>query len=106
MYFFDISANNTDKAIRLNSDRKAALKMINLIFALAPAATAFGRIMKMTNTAMNCIKGIGIGLALGAAAGLVCKRAADSRRHSWKYKARHAADVMEDMLENVVYMFK
>lgn len=59
----------------------------------------------MTNNAMNCVKAIGLGIAAGVAAGAVCKCVSNHRR-SFKYRAKHAAGMMEDLLENMMYMFK
>lgn len=72
----------------------------------AAAAAGIWRITKMTNKAMNCVKSIGLGLAVGTAAGVICKCASDSRRHTLRSRAKHAADVMEDIFDNVTYMFR
>ena len=82
------------------------MKSYNIICAMLKIAAAIWRIIKMTNTAMNCIKGIGIGVAIGAAAGIACKCASNSRKHTLKYRARHAADAVENMLGSLAYMFK
>ena len=60
----------------------------------------------MTNKAMNCVRNIGIGVVLGTTAGIICTHAADTRRRSLRHRARHAADVMEDLISNVTYMFR
>ena len=76
-----------------------------IIRTALPAAAVIWRLRKMTNTTMNCIKAVGVGIAAGVAAGAICKYAC-SRKRSMKYRAKHAANVMEDLIENVVYMFK
>ena len=80
--------------------------MYSTIIACAASAAGIRRITKMTNKAMTCVRNIGIGAAVGAAAGIICKCAADNRRHTLRYRARHAADVMEDLINNVTYMFR
>lgn len=75
------------------------------IFAALSLSAALWRIWKMTNTAMNCVKAVGLGIAAGVTVGVICK-CAGSRKRTLKYRAKHAANVMEDLLENVAYMFK
>lgn len=81
------------------------IKIEKTVFAALSLAAALWRICKMTKTAMNCIKAAGIGIAAGAAAGAVCKCIC-TRRRSLKYRARHAANVCEDLLDSMVHMFK
>jgi len=80
-------------------------KYTDTTLAVITLSAGVWRIIKMTNTAMNCAKAIGIGIAAGVTAGVICKCASD-RKRSLRYRARHAASVMEDLLDNVAYMFK
>ena len=88
------------------SRRTGIIKMKKAIFTGAAAAAGIWRITEMTNKAMNCVKSIGLGLAVGTAAGVICKCASDSRSHTLRRRAKHAAGVMEDLLDNVTYLFK
>ncbi len=75
------------------------------ISAAAGICAVIWRIWKMTSNAMNCAKAIGLGIAAGVAAGVICKCASE-RKRSLKYRMKHAAGMMEDLLENAAYMFK
>ncbi len=60
----------------------------------------------MTRNASTCMKGIGVGLIIGAAAGVAGGMMASGNRRKLKKQMRHMSGSVTDLLDNIGYMFK
>lgn len=65
-----------------------------------------GRTVNMTRNISTCAKGIGVGLLIGAAAGVAGGMMANANRRKLKKKMRHVSGSVTDLLDNIGYMFK
>ena len=65
-----------------------------------------GRTVNMTRSAGSCMKGIGVGLLIGAAAGVAGSMLAGANKRKLKKQMRHMSGTVTDMLDNIGYMFR
>lgn len=63
------------------------------------------RIYQVKNRTMGVVKGIGAGLAAGAALGMIGSYAMHNQK-GMKKKGKKAANAITDILDNVQYIFK
>lgn len=74
---------------------------------ICTAATALifiGRVIRMTRTAMNVVRGVGAAVAIGAAVGLAGSYIASTRRSPMKKGIRKAARRMEHLMDGMTHM--
>jgi len=64
------------------------------------------RLTSMTRSTMSIVRGAGIGMALGMAAGIAGGCALAGKKRTMRRRARHAAHMMTDLLDNAAYIFK
>ncbi len=60
----------------------------------------------MAKGAMSIVKGVALGMAAGAAAGMVGKKLLSGNKKSIKKKANRALREMSNMIDTASYMFK
>ena len=60
----------------------------------------------MNKGLQTAAKSAGIGMAVGAAAGVVGTLMANGKKHSIKRRAKHAAGIVGDMLDSVSMIFR
>lgn len=60
----------------------------------------------MARNVGSCMKGIGVGLLIGAAAGVAGGMMASGNRRKLKKQMRHVSGSVTDLLDNIGYMFK
>ncbi len=60
----------------------------------------------MSRGLTDIAKGAGLGMAIGAVAGFAGSCVMSSRRHSMRRKAKNAAGMVGDVLDNISFMFK
>lgn len=71
----------------------------------ATALICIGRVIRMTRTAMNVVRGVGAAVAIGAAVGLAGGYIATTRRSPMKKGVRKAARKMEHLMDGMTHMF-
>ena len=79
--------------------------MNRAVCTTAAALICIGRVIRMTRTAMNVVKGVGAAVAIGAAVGLAGGYIATSRRSPMKKGVRKAARRMEHLMDGMTHMF-
>ncbi len=79
--------------------------MNRTVCATAAALICIGRVIQMTRTAMNVVKGVGAAVAIGAAVGLAGGYIATNRRSPMKKGVRKAARKMEHLMDGMTHMF-
>ena len=65
-----------------------------------------GRIIHMARYTGACVKGIGIGLLIGAAAGVAGGMMANTNKRKLKKQMRSVSGSVTDLLDNIGYIFK
>ncbi len=60
----------------------------------------------MAKSAMNVVKGVALGMAAGAAAGMIGKKLMSGNKKSMKKKANRALREVSNMIDTASYMFK
>lgn len=65
-----------------------------------------GRTVNMTRNAGSCMKGIGVGLLIGGAAGIAGTMLASGNKRKLKKHMKNMSGTMTDMLDSIGGMFK
>ncbi len=65
-----------------------------------------GRTVYMARNVGSCIKGIGVGLLIGAAAGMAGGMMVNTNRRKLKKQMRSVSGSVTDLLDNIGYMFR